>query len=191
MIPPSPRTGFCLFCDDVRAEVGNKLSFMGVYGDAMMFPEGIPAEQPIIAPKLAIAIWLICDINDKPDTLTARVYAPPGRTEVGVVHQSSEQISTIWDTLTRSAQADARKISLQAVVQFGNFLLAHEGFIEVTIETDQGTIRAGRLRIHIPGRPDPSTLNVPPSSDQTPPAPERASPRRPSTRRSRRTPRQA
>jgi len=42
-----------IFCDDVRREEGNKLSYMGVYGTNLLVPE-----FPIVLPKLCIALQM-------------------------------------------------------------------------------------------------------------------------------------
>jgi hypothetical protein len=46
--------GFALFGDDVRAEVGGKLSFMGMYQADMFFPANMPL--PIMLPKMVVMI---------------------------------------------------------------------------------------------------------------------------------------
>src|SRR5690242_14693253 len=42
-----------IFCDDVRREEGNKLSYMGVYGTDLLVPS-----FPIVLPKLCIALQM-------------------------------------------------------------------------------------------------------------------------------------
>jgi hypothetical protein len=44
-------SGSVIFCDDIREEIGGKVSYMGIYGDEMMISE--PA--PIMLPKFCIA----------------------------------------------------------------------------------------------------------------------------------------
>jgi hypothetical protein len=46
--------GFALFGDDVRSEVGGKISLMGLYQSEMLFPHS--AKFPIAVPKLIIQI---------------------------------------------------------------------------------------------------------------------------------------
>jgi hypothetical protein len=46
--------GFALFADDVRAELGGKISLMGLYQADMVFPGNFPL--PAIIPKLVIQI---------------------------------------------------------------------------------------------------------------------------------------
>jgi hypothetical protein len=50
--------GVSLFCDDIRAELGGKISVMGIYQTDMIFPEGPPlhlAEIRYIGEILRIA----------------------------------------------------------------------------------------------------------------------------------------
>jgi len=53
--------GFALFGDDVRAEIGGKLSLMGMYQADMFFAANVPL--PIILPKLVILIMYF-EIHD-------------------------------------------------------------------------------------------------------------------------------
>jgi hypothetical protein len=50
---PRPN-GYVIFCDDIRQELGNKVSLSGVYGGEMLFPA--ETAFPIALPKLGVAI---------------------------------------------------------------------------------------------------------------------------------------
>ena len=69
---PAERTGTCIFCDDVRLEVGNKISLMGIYSSEILFT----AAPPTVIPKLGIVAWLIFDRDDFPEKLTIRIVGP-------------------------------------------------------------------------------------------------------------------
>ena len=49
-----------IFCDDLRHEMGNKYSYMGVYAGAMFVPG-----YPYTLPKLGVTFWLV-DASEKP-----------------------------------------------------------------------------------------------------------------------------
>jgi hypothetical protein len=53
-IPISPH-GHTVFCDDVRQEVGNKITLVGVYSGTMEFSEDV--QFPLIIPRLCIGIF--------------------------------------------------------------------------------------------------------------------------------------
>ncbi|MBI9100979.1 MAG: hypothetical protein JEY99_01085 [Spirochaetales bacterium] len=59
-----------LFCDDIRAEIGNKHSLMGVYGDELNFASqpGKPVKWPMNKP-LGLFIKLIIDDSDIFDSI--------------------------------------------------------------------------------------------------------------------------
>jgi len=44
--------GYSMFCDDIRSEVGNKISYMGIYSGPMIFK----AKYPLLLPKFIISI---------------------------------------------------------------------------------------------------------------------------------------
>lgn len=52
-----------IFCDDIRQEVGNKLSAMGMFGDDLNFevPTDAPAETPF---PVSLALMLILERTD-------------------------------------------------------------------------------------------------------------------------------
>jgi len=47
--------GYTIFCDDIREEVGSKLSFMGTYNGSM----SVQSATPVALPKLALAMTLV------------------------------------------------------------------------------------------------------------------------------------
>jgi hypothetical protein len=56
IVQPTPEIyGYTIFCDDIRQEVGGKLSFVGVYSGTIF----IHGEFPVTLPKFAFGISLI------------------------------------------------------------------------------------------------------------------------------------
>ncbi len=52
MAPRKPKLIFSIICDDIREEVGNKLSFMGAYGNDIFIPR-----TPYVFPQICFAIF--------------------------------------------------------------------------------------------------------------------------------------
>ena len=146
---PISRTAFCIFCDDIRQETGNKLSYMGVYSMDMVFPPAALPDAPIIVPKFAISAWLICDINDIPKSASITVSVPPGRTEI---LKNEIHVNEIF--ANANILKDSIKFVVQATIPIVNLSLECGGFIEVSFDVDGQQIQANRLRIVIPDRPD-------------------------------------
>ncbi len=162
---PNPRIAHCVFCDDVRYETGNKLSLMGIYSGEIGFPHDPPSATQLSLPKFVICWWLFCDIDDPPQRVSVNLYMPPDRTEVLKFAVPPEHLvspAVVFE--------DAIRLTLSSVIPIVNLTFAREGRMEVTIETERETLRAGRLRIRISGRPgsqsEQSEFDPPASSGQ-------------------------
>lgn len=131
------RVAHCVFCDDVRFEVGNKMSLMGMYQADII----IGARPPTFLPKLVIAVWVISDIDDPIQKMTTIVLGPPNKTEI--VRMDIEGMGPT----PASFFEDSKKIIIHQVIPMNNFPITEAGIIEVLLETDRGSFRAGRLRI--------------------------------------------
>lgn len=66
--------GTSIFCDDIRYEVGNKHSFMGIYSGDM----NIEAVPPFTLPKLAIAVRMYIPTPMVPNDLRVVVFKHVG-----------------------------------------------------------------------------------------------------------------
>jgi hypothetical protein len=66
--------GFSLFCDDIRAELGGKLSIMGLYQVDMVFPPS--PDFPFAIPKFCILVKYYEVKNAFKDDITLRVFLP-------------------------------------------------------------------------------------------------------------------
>lgn len=163
----TPRSAFCLFCDDIRLEVGNKPSFMGVYTGEMVFPADSPPGLQIVIPKFGILVWLFCDKDDAPSRITLHLYGPPGKTEIikfDVPLGQTDHPSMPFQDVTR--------LVFHAALPIVGLPISYDGVLEVTLETERETVRAGRLRLRMPSRPDPTL----PSPNSLTPSPPTASP---------------
>lgn len=69
IINPKLPTGHVVFCDDIREEVGGKLTYVGVYKNSLF----ISAVAPVTLPQLCAAISLRVGPSEKPLTVTIRV----------------------------------------------------------------------------------------------------------------------
>jgi hypothetical protein len=64
-----PRHLEVTYCDDIREEVGNKFSYMGVYSGELTVP------TPLLLPKLCIVGKITTDIDDPLESLDVRIVA--------------------------------------------------------------------------------------------------------------------
>ena len=62
-----------LWCDDIRQEIGNKPSFMGVYVGGMTLPK-----LPIMLQKLSVYVWVSTEINNPFKIISLKVIRDDG-----------------------------------------------------------------------------------------------------------------
>ncbi len=62
-----------LWCDDIRQEVGNKTSFMGVYTGGLVLPS-----LPALLPRLGIWTWVTTSIDQPFKTLSMQIVRDDG-----------------------------------------------------------------------------------------------------------------
>jgi hypothetical protein len=178
---PDPRVAHCIFCDDIRFERGNKVSFMGLYGDELLLYSAKPARV-----RFAIVAWLICDIDDAPGQMIMRGTGPVPDAKLfeGIFR---------FPPAPETPPPGTQKLHLRAHLQLDGLEVQDDGEISVYIDTDSGSIRAGRMRIRFVDRAPPEfpinlgTNEILPSPGDYQPAPEAAKsassmePKRPST----------
>ena len=143
----SPRVTHCLFCDDIRQEVGNKLSLMGLYFGEIF----VVGKAPQILPKLCVVVFIVVDAKDPMEWFKTTILIPPARSELCTISSVASPPSEMTD--------DIRQIVLHQIIPISPFPLNEDGLIEVMIETDRGSERAGRLQVRFTEQP---TLSQPP-----------------------------
>ena len=145
---PVSRAANCIFCDDIRFELGNKTSLMGIYQSDMIFG----AAAPVFLPKLVIAFWLITDIEDKPSDVSVRIIAPGG----------AEILNTPLHRVPQESghPEDGFRWQIHGQIQLGNITFTQDGFLECWIDTETGSLRAGRVKISFAGLPEIAQLGT-------------------------------
>jgi hypothetical protein len=147
----NPRVAACLFCDDIRHEVGNKISLVGVYGGDMIFPMA----PPTLLPKFCAMVMVISDVDDRVTQASIRIVIP------SIGPEGHETLKIEIPQTGPVVNADgAIKITFRTFVQLGPIPLTKEGFIEVWVDTGREEMRAGRLRISFTGAPSDETSVV-------------------------------
>ena len=58
-----------IFCDDIRHEVGNKVSYMGVYNGQLLVPQ-----FPTLLPKLVVVTSVVTSVDEPFEQLTVRLF---------------------------------------------------------------------------------------------------------------------
>lgn len=128
-----------IFCDDIRHEVGNKLSFMGCYQDELFVPM-----VPIVLSKLCIyaSAWTAKDNPFK--SLIFRV-VQDSDSELARLETPMEQF------LERAPVADetATRLTINTAIVFAPFVIEKPAMLRIMAETENGQIVGPRILIKV------------------------------------------
>lgn len=69
-----------IYCDDIREEVGNKFSYMGVYSGELTVPNA-----PLLLPRLCVVAKVITDIASPFESLEVRIVMVKGDDETEIL----------------------------------------------------------------------------------------------------------
>lgn len=149
--------GFTIFCDDIRQEIGNKFSYMGVYQGVILVPQ-----FPAIIPRFGIAItfW-----EPKALALTRDFAVPitvflPGDaldkpSMSGEIPADHEQIQGAFNS-SQALPDDDDIPSLLMVnlnISMSPLVIQKPGRIKVRGDYKGETVKLGSIRIETPQRP--------------------------------------
>jgi hypothetical protein len=95
------RYGYSIFCDDIRQEAGDKLSFIGCY-NGVMFVSG---NLPLVLPKFCVHLHVFCPATEPYTSVVARCYAPAQ--EVPIAEEAID-VPPIEDQLKLVSTLDPR-----------------------------------------------------------------------------------
>lgn len=138
-----------IWCDDIRQEVGNKPSFMGVYTAGIVLP-GLPA----VLPRLAVYVWLDTPIERPFKKLVMRLVRDDGFALFEMQPEFKEgQDAFIPDRPDATRAVTMAGISLGAIE-----VPAGCKYFSVIVETEAETMEGPRLRIDI-SQPAPFEAN--------------------------------
>ena len=135
------RWGFSIFCEDIREEVDNKNSWMGV------FKGGIYTDDlyPLVIPKLAIIIKYYEVVDVHRENLEFRVYSTDGAM---VAEARIERVSL--DThfaLSSISENDEALISVQVPFVFVPMVFPKPGVLKVRMFDGSQEMKLGSLPV--------------------------------------------
>ncbi|QBR00477.1 hypothetical protein [Paraburkholderia pallida] len=134
------RLAYCHFCDDVRIELGNKSSLMGLYGGELIVPS-----FPFVLPKLAIIIFVRTPIDQPMRTLAFEVRE--GSNVLARHEVSSEELEATQKSLLsrNNTEEPATSLSLGSNVFLVPFAIDGPKVIKASVICDGEEITAGKL----------------------------------------------
>lgn len=128
------RAAWSIVCDDIRQEVGNKHSYMGIYGSDMFFQQ-----FPVTVPKLCMVISARTPVSAPFKALSFRVL----KDESEILGSADVDMATIPKGDTVSAEVYIAQISLV----FSPINFDGPCKLSVRVITESEELKAGAVRI--------------------------------------------
>lgn len=128
-----------LWCDDIRQEIGNKPSFMGVYTGGLVLPSA-----PIVIPKLCVFVWLVTPTDEPFRNLKIRLHGDDG------TDLASLEIAE-GDMPKRSeVRPGATRTSINVAVIAANVeITPHTQYFGIEVVTESETLVGPKLFLNI------------------------------------------
>lgn len=127
-----------LFCDDIRHEIGGKLSYIGVYSGGLFVPA-----FPVTLPKLCLSVRIVTPANEPLRTLILRVLKD---------EENLQELTLDEDQL--AAASDADEDATEERIQMTQFMLVFSPIqfdepctLKVRVQTETGELRGMALKV--------------------------------------------
>jgi hypothetical protein len=134
--------GFTIFCDDVRYETGNKLSYMGVYDSELI----VIGEYPIVVPKLLLSVVYMADPESENHQIDLAIFLP------GNLSEQPNYVAKL-DVISAEPSDEMEKFGLGRVayamdlIELSPFTVTERGFVRVRAYREGWETRLGALEI--------------------------------------------
>ncbi len=137
-----PRHIETLFCDDIRHEVGGKLSFVGVYSGGLLV-----SDFPVTLPKLCLSLKVITPIDEPLRSLCLRVFKDQEiMQEITLDEEKLVAPSEPLEKLSEE-QRQERIYTTQLMLVFSPIQFDGPCTLRVRAQTEDGELRGVGLRV--------------------------------------------
>ncbi len=135
-----------IYCDDVRQEVGGKLSLIGVYNGVMYVQQ-----FPVTLPKLWVVATFVASKDKPPKSLKFRVFKnDEPLTDLDATPEHLQQLASAREPVVPLPDGSRRVISTQTHVCFVPLVLDAPCVLRVAAITERGEIRGLSLQVQEP-----------------------------------------
>jgi hypothetical protein len=136
--------GFSLFCDDIRAEVGGKISVMGVYQVDLILPGTITF--PTALPKFCILVKYYERLGSFEDDISIKIFNPSDAKDAPSFNLTSKR-TTLPPPLYPLEDDQEGIFNLTIPITFAPFPIQQEGFLKVRAHCGSIITNLGSLMI--------------------------------------------
>ncbi|MGB5103262.1 MAG: hypothetical protein WBO04_08075 [Steroidobacteraceae bacterium] len=123
----------CIYCDDIRNEVGNKLTLVGCYGADLVIERA-----PATLPKLCVLAKMFTPVDQPFERLTLRVVV--GETLLAELQLPRGQFD-------QPVREDSRWLVINAAMTLSPFFIEQDCTVRVEAESEDGTLIGPKLRV--------------------------------------------
>lgn len=142
-----------LWCDDIRHEIGNKPSFMGVYNLDLVMPT-----LPAILPRLSAFITVGTPANQPFKKLQIRVEKNDAEQAIASIEVPADQLTEMAAELsnrptdpTDLENTEPRGIAMSFIIQLGSMPITETTkSFKVWVDTEADTLESFKLRVSAP-----------------------------------------
>jgi hypothetical protein len=135
----SDRVLTAIFCDDIRHEVGNKMSFMGCYQGELFLPSA-----PIALAKFCVYVTLITPIGRPVRSLVFKVLQDDDK-ELARIELPDEALRNSNFVV----EGLATRAGLNAAMVFSPFVIEKSTILRVLAITEEGEVVGPRLLVKV------------------------------------------
>jgi len=159
---PSP-FGYSIFCDDVRYEIGGKLSYIGIYTGDLIVMGNFPATLP----KFCIVVNYSENPSEFGDNLELTIQVPGDPDEAPSTRIDFQRTINPDASNDIAEYGPDARVAMTTPMTFNGFHLKEEGFIRVRMRRGDDIVRLGSIRVR--ARPteeteqDPNRETLPPA----------------------------
>lgn len=131
-----------IYCDDIRNEVGNKISLMGIYTRELTIPNA-----PLLLPRLCILVKVVTDIDDPLESLVVRVVKTKDGEETELLSTGPLPIPSLTDLPARDDDTTSMLMQMQFVLS--PFQIEEEATLRIRATTEREELLGMALRLRI------------------------------------------
>jgi hypothetical protein len=140
---PRVAWGQAIFADDLRVEVGGKISIIGIYQVDLIIPNNFP----LTLAKLAIRVEYFEEKGALSDDLSLRIWAPGIDEPIFLAEIPRNDLAIPKYPYEVPENERDPHLYLMAPVIFSPLIIQHEGFIRVAMQCGKLTTALGRIMV--------------------------------------------
>ncbi|CAG9177814.1 hypothetical protein [Cupriavidus pampae] len=144
------RHAYGFFCDDIRAEVGNKISLMGLYtGEMHISRQETPGGLPWGIPKLCVAAYMDVPVNEPIRSLQLTLKRGDETLQDIVVPPAEIQQIIAAAVAKNDPDDPIRVVVINMNVVLAPYMIEKNHVLDMLVIADGVTYRAAKLRVKI------------------------------------------